>query len=503
MTAETTTVAGNNDPVLHAEQRAVVAFVVAHPEASVFLTGPAGTGKSLTFRAMATALRRRGTKIGIAASTGRAAIDIDGATLHSWAGLGVELPRTEPEFEALVKRIHNSRAGRRWTETQTLFIDEISMVRADLFNIVDRLGRHLRRKPELPFGGLRLVMVGDFFQLPPVLTDADKARPVLPYVPPGAAAAAASWNGPIVVEILSSNSEEKEDEQEDEEEDIKERPLFAFESEAWRHLRPQTFELTHVWRQHDDPVFLEHLRGIRRGHLTDAARAALESRVILPLPQASADRLITHIMSLNREVDAINARELRQLKGTLMTYAAQDWARDKEPPEAWFKALRAPAVLELRVGAQVMLVKNVPDEGLVNGTVGRVVGFHPGRASGPGTVNECYPYVKFPARGVNNKWPEVTRLMTPLSWEKRDTFDGPLVASRKQVPLILAWAVSSHKAQGQTITCDMVASLGSVFEYGQAYVMLSRVQRLSQLYLESFDPQAIRAHPRVLEAFPQ
>jgi ATP-dependent DNA helicase PIF1 len=461
---------------LSPEQQAVVDTALAEPYAHLFLTGDAGTGKSHTLLHLIHALATAGVAVAVTASTGVAAIDIGGRTLHWFAGLLVDQPDESPA--SIAARLgEKAKARARWRQTHTLVIDEISMIDAYDLDRVDGVARHMRGALDVPFGGLRLIACGDFFQLPPV---AKLGRPPM---------------------------------------------RFAFESRAWTQARPRLFDLRHSHRHEDDAVFATQLLPlVRRGECSPAVRAAIQACVGRAL---APDAIVTHIMPHNAEVDRINARKMAELPAPEHVFVAVDDVAPHARAQV-LKEVRAPATVALKAGAQVMLLRNLDmDLELVNGAVGLVRGFAlamefaaPGEpafrelhsrrerqrvvraASTPLEAPDApagFPIVEFIGHGrqpgdTHNVWAEVR----PVLWEVFEPGRRASVASRQQVPLVPAYAMSVHKSQGQTITCSVVADLGPrIFADGQAYVLLSRIRTLGQLSLQAFAPASIRADARV------
>jgi len=431
-------------PPLSADQQAIVAFARAHPAASLFVTGPGGCGKSVALEAVAAALRGAGT-VAITASTGLAAVEVGGVTLHSFLGLGMHADTTDAaQRDALIAAM-SAKKKQALREARNLIVEEVSMVSGAFFTNLDMVLRSVRLGPDaahLPMGGLRLLIFGDFFQLPPVMP------------------------APVV---------------------------FAFESPAWPALAPRAFELGEDFRHAGAAnTFAQMMAEVRRGLVTPATAAALAARV-LPPPPADSGALVTYIFPHNADVDAMNAERLAALPGAARRFAADDVVMQGARPGGGggdpFAKTRAFPVVELKVGAQVMLTRNLlldpeGDTGvtLANGMVGRVFAFG----------DDGWPLVSFAP------WHAQAVPIKPEKWEIRASAGGPLLAVRYQLPLQLAYAMSGYKSQGQTITCAVVADLGKSFGPGQVYVILSRVRRLEQLYLRSFDATKIYAHPKVV-----
>lgn len=425
--ARTTDDAGPDAPALNAEQVAIVQLV--RDGHSLFFTGAAGTGKSRVLGAVIGEMPAESTAV--TAMTTSAAALIGGTTLHAFAGIGSD---DRPLSELIASA--GSRARDTWRRTKLLIIDEVSMLSAELFDKLDAVARVMRGS-DAPFGGLQLLLCGDFFQLPPVLKR-------------GAAGA-----------------------------------LFAFQARAWQGCGLKAVQLTTVHRQADAEL-VRLLHDVRVGSLSARSLALLQrcERTDLEAtcpPGVVPTRLFTH----RADCDAVNAHELGALAGATHRFAARDsgtGARGRTPSQLLSAAAIAPEQLELKVGAQVLLLRTVsaPD-GLVKGTRGRVARFAPGSG---------LPVVAF-ANGVEHT---IERQPFLHVVERR------VAACRSQLPLALGWAISVHKSQGMTLDCVEV-SLGRAFEFGQTYVALSRCRALGGLRVRDFDATAVRAHPDVLDFY--
>jgi len=417
---------------------------------NVFLTGGGGVGKSYLLSAIYTefpGLKQRLSKrknpdcvsklprIQMCALTGCAALLLGhkAKTVHSWAGIGLG---KESVAELYIKICRNRKAKKNWLCTDLLIIDEISMMTAELFDKLDSLGKKIRAN-KLPFGGIQLLIVGDFFQLPPV-----------------------------------SKGEEVQ---------------FAFESAAWLTAITSSVELTIIQRQKDE-AFQKILKEARVGSLTRESVQVLTERQ----QRDWKDNKIrpTLLFPRRSEVDMINDTNLKALQGRKYTYNARLVHDGKAPAgftekdEAFQKVLAIfdsaasySKELVLIVGAQVMLIANTnPMEGLVNGSRGVVTGFC--------SYSEL-PIVEF----VNG----VKKTVGAHTWP----IEEYEFVSRSQIPLQLAFAYTIHKCQGSTLDSALVDIGSGIFEYGQAYVALSRVRSLEALYVYDFDKTAFRAHPKV------
>ncbi|KAJ3480472.1 hypothetical protein NLI96_g8332 [Meripilus lineatus] len=498
------------------EEQIKVLRMVVEEEQNVFFTGSAGTGKSLLLRAIISALRKKHAKkpevISVTASTGMAASNVGGMTIHSWGAITPGMTN----IEKLISYIKTCRpAHQRWKATKVLIIDEISMVDGHLFDTLATLADRLRKKTDRPFGGIQLVVTGDFFQLPPVTKGKD--------------------------------------------------PFFAFQSEAWSRCIENIVTLKQVFRQKDSQ-FVDLLNEMRQGVISESARAVFRG---LSRPLTTTDGLLpTELFPLRTEVERSNAARLQSLPGSVHAFEARDSgnaAPDKR--KRLFESMVAQGRVELKRDAQVMLIKNV-DENLVNGSVGRVLGFYnlavanastvcpsgslsstpvkkegaPNSARGKSSSQEsssngktptavrnievgedgrtpiaCCPSItdgkensRVPLSKIKSKDEDLYPLVeffTPQGKEivllLRDEFrvednEGKLLARRVQVPLVLAWAMSIHKSQGQTIQRVKI-DLGKVFEKGQSYVALSRAASLDGLQVLRFDPNKVSAHPTVIK----
>ena len=408
---------------------------------SFFLTGAGGTGKSYTIRSIIDALTKADKDVALTAMTGCAALLLGrGAkTLHSWAGIGLG---KEPVDVILQKLRKSFKAKKGWQSADTLIIDEVSMMTPDLFDKLDLIGRAILRV-DRPFGGIQIIAVGDMYQLPPVNKENTGA-------------------------------------------------FFVFESQTWKHVMQNAVVLRQIHRQ-SDPVFLKILDEARAGRLSQESIKTLESRRTTEWKKLEIKP--TLLFTKRADVDQINITQLQKCEGEdkvfrVRTNKTQKYLTshsiDQVTEYAIDKMDKSGAYvpeLTLRKGAQVMLLTNkFMDHGLVNGSRGVVESFCEGLAG--------YPYVKF----INGE----TLLIDPHTWPSEE-IEG---LERQQIPLRLAYAVTIHKAQGATLDCALIDIGRNTFEYGQAYVALSRVKSLDCLYIWDLDPTAFRVHPKV-EAFLQ
>ena len=415
---------------------------------NIFLTGPAGTGKSFLFRYIKQQLQQIFPGgVAVTAPTGVAAVNVGGQTIHSWAGVGLG---RGPGHKIVAKVMKSAKASARWRSAKVLLIDEISMLDNELFEKLSLVGAAVRGSP-IPFGGLQLVLCGDFFQLPPVGMG---------------------------------------------------RKSFAFKAPAWKSAGLLTRELTEVIRQRSDKPFISILNEIRRGHASASALRMLAdchvSRKARPVDGICATRLFCK----NSSVDEENEARLTALEGSARVYESHDlfkgMAQNNVAARAKVAAsanTKVPSTLTLKVGAQVVLLRNIdPEAKLVNGSRGIVVKFEESRTeAGKGVYGHvCCPGVMCPV--VKFDCGTTRRIEFFESWVGAGTFGS---VSRVQLPLKLAWALTVHKAQGMTLS-RVELEVGDAFDHGQVYVALSRAQSRQGLWISgTISAHAITAHPDV------
>lgn len=405
---------------------------------NIFLTGSGGTGKSYVLKYLLTEFKKRNRHYALTAMTGCAALLLENkaTTLHSWAGVGLG-KEALPKLVSDIRR--SSKAMRRWLLTDTLIIDEVSMMPPEFFEKLDAIAKRLRSSQK-PFGGIQLIFVGDFFQLPPV-------------------------------------NKEKEDKD----------PDFIFEIPLWKTMDFNVIDLKEIMRQ-KDPVFHEILNEARIGQLSNKSLVILKERQNLNWKKLEIKP--TLLFPQRGIVNSINMQNLKKLQGDQYSYKVStisatavtqqmQYSIDKTNRDSSYEE-----ELLLKVGAQVMLIINLPsssETNLVNGSRGVVTGF-----SGPSHT----PLVKF--LGYENPIP-----IEHYYWEVAD-FEG---VKQKQIPLRLAYALTIHKSQGSTLDSALIDVGPNTFEYGQAYVALSRVKDLESLYLWDIEKGAFKAHPKVIEFY--
>jgi len=386
---------------------------------NVFLTGSAGTGKTFLLNKFIFYLKKKKIRVGITASTGIAATHIEGRTIHSWSGMGI---KQEMNDKAIKKLIKNEELDNRIKGSRVLIIDEISMLDAGRLDLVDEICKAVRGN-SLPFGGLQIVVCGDFFQLPPV----DQER----------------------------------------------KAKFAYESLAWQSSDIKVCYLEKQHRQ-EDLNFVEILNKIRNNEAGQEELDCLKKRLYKSIDcSMKPTKLYTH----NADVDAINNYELSRIPGEEKVYYMTSYG-PKELVSFLKRSCMAPEELKLKVGAVVMFVKNNFDAGYVNGTIGKVISFE----------DNDYPIVETKA----GNW----IIASPAGWNIEE--DDEVIASIRQFPLRLAWAITIHKSQGMNLDVAEI-DLSKAFELGMGYVALSRVRTLNGIRLMGINEFSLKVNQTIVE----
>ena len=423
---------------------------------NIFLTGPGGSGKTELIKRMVQASEMGGKKYQVCALTGCAAILLNckAKTVHSWAGIGLASGSIE---EVVRKVIGNKFKIKQWKSVDILIIDEVSMMSLKLFEILDLIGRKVRKNKIKPFGGIQVVFSGDFYQLPPVGND----------------------------EISSA---------------------FCFESDHWPGTFDSVVELKTIFRQ-TDKIYTTILNQIRVGKLYKSSLDHLNKHINKVVSDDSLFKP-TILLPKRKQVELINAEELdklgdvEQYKYVLTRSSVIDLAgaSDKYKKDASSLSLydvsesqqemeynylvnntMAEKEIILKKGSQVMCVANIDMESsqpIVNGSQGVVLEFIGG-----------LPVVQF-----NNG---SKRSISYHNWISENV---PSVGI-KQIPLIHAWAITIHKAQGVSLDLAQIDAGSNIFECGQTYVALSRIKSLEGLYLTAFDPQKIKVNKKVQDFY--
>lgn len=398
---------------------------VNHTHRSIFLTGKAGTGKTTFLHRLKMHSLKR---LVVVAPTGVAAINAKGVTIHSFFQMpfGPILPDTDLNASKGFNRKFSKTKINIIKSMDLLVIDEISMVRADLLDGIDRTLRRFRNRNKV-FGGVQVLMIGDLQQLSPVIKEQE-------------------WE---LLKHVYANG-------------------FFFSSKAFRDCNAITIELQHIYRQ-ENPKFIEILNEIRNNALSQRAADELNKRFVpdfTPAPDAGYISLTTH----NNKAEATNRSELAKLTTKPFTYRAE--VDGKFPEYAYPNAVD----LELKVGAQVMFVKNDSDPAkrYFNGKIGKVI-----------LLDRDEVVVHCPEDDFNIN-------VTPETWEninyavdaETKAITEEKIGSYTQMPLRLAWSITIHKSQGLTFEKAIIDSAGA-FAHGQTYVALSRCKSLEGLVLKS------------------
>ena len=420
---------------------------------NIFLTGPGGSGKTELIKRMVASCEAKQKKFQVCALTGCAAILLNckAKTVHSWAGLG--LANGTPD-EVVRKVIGNLFKIRAWKKVDVLIIDEVSMMSLKIFEILDMIGRRVRKKGDKPFGGIQVVFSGDFYQLPPVGNDPSSSA-------------------------------------------------FCFESAQWATTFDTVVQLKTIFRQ-TDKTYTDILNQIRVGKLYKSGLEQLNKHVNKPIPTSLLFKP-SILLPKRKDVELINATELAKLGAVeqytymLAKVSPTELAPVTKPnngEKAWadisdsqkemeysglINNIMADKEILLKKGTQVMCIANIDMESptpVVNGSQGVIVEFVGG-----------LPVVQF---GSGEK-----RTIGFHNWVS-ENFQSIGV---KQIPLIHAWAITIHKAQGVSLDLAQIDVGSSIFECGQTYVALSRVKSLEGLYLTALDPGKIKVNKKVQEYY--
>lgn len=399
------------------------AFLIMKTGVNIYLTGSAGSGKTYLLNKYINYLESHNIPVAVTASTGIAATHMNGMTIHSWSGIGIKNFLDEKGLSELEEKKY---LWKRFEKARVLIIDEVSMLHASQLDMVEKVCRRFKRNDK-PFGGLQVILSGDFFQLPPI----------------------------------NKNGNENES-------------GMIFRSIAWQILNPAVCYIEEQHRQEDNSL-LEILNTIRSNKIEEKHYEILQSLIGKKLKDnIKATRLYTH----NINVDNINNIELSQIQGEEVVF--QMISSGKEHiVDILKKSCLAHEQLRLKIGAEIMCIKNNMELGYVNGSRGKVIGFEKETRN---PIIELY----------NNR----KIILKPELWAIEE--DGKIKASISQIPLRLAWAITIHKSQGMSLD-NAEIDLGSTFAYGMGYVALSRVRTLEGISLVGFNNEALRVDPKVLE----
>ncbi len=400
---------------------------------NVFITGPAGSGKTYVINEYIKYLREHAVDVAVTASTGIAATHIGGMTIHSWSGLGIRDTLTDYDIDDLMERQY---LYKRFEKTKVLVIDEVSMLHNYRLDLIDWICRQMKHN-EKPFGGMQIILCGDFFQLPPVTRTGN--------------------NRTFSDEPFGKTVESE----------------FAYKSQSFLASK---FTICYLEEQHrqKDNTYLSILNQIRENRVTTHTIELLKSRInVLTDQSGNSTRLYTH----NIDVDVVNKKHLDLIPGTSKKFYMTTKG-SSGLSETLKKSCLSPEELELKVGAKVMFTKNHPEGLYVNGTLGVVKEFN--------SFGE--PVV------LTNSGMEIS--VVTQSWKIEE--EGKVKAEINQYPLRLAWAITVHKSQGMSLD-SMEVDLTKSFVKGMGYVALSRVRSLEGMKLLGFNDMALLVDPEVLE----
>ena len=414
---------------------------------NIFITGPGGCGKSYLIQQIYKDAIKNNKRIYVTALTGCAAVllECDATTIHTWGNIGI----ANEDYDKILKKIILYKKKDNWLKTQILVIDEVSMMSQYLFELIDYIAKKIR-KNNIPFGGIQLICSGDFYQLPPVAFNVSD----------------------------------------------KKKKNFCFESPLWELTFNKCLVFDKNYRQYNDKEYETILKEIRNNNLSidniekllDRTKKVIQKDIIMyptilfPLKKMTDDynnKQFKNVIKENPEVE-IKTFKPKIHKYNKITKKYDILENNKKTEIIKNKCLKSSMLddeINLCIGCKVMVITNIDFENeIVNGSQGVIINFI-----------DNLPLVKFK---------NCERVIEQMTMKTSD--DQYMIY---QIPLILSWALTIHKAQGISLDSARINLGSSVFEYGQTYVALSRVKTLNGLYLDSIDFKKIKTNPKVIKFY--
>ena len=415
---------------------------------NIFITGPGGCGKSYFIKKVYEDAISKNKNIKVTSMTGVSAILLKckATTIHKWGNLGLGTGDENNVYKKIIK----FRLTSNYLNTEILIIDEVSMMSEKMFELIDYLCKKIRNN-QLPFGGIQIIMSGDFYQLPPVSKDKN---------------------------IVSESN-------------------FCFQSKLWEFTFDKNYIFDKNFRQIKDDKYFKMLQEIRIG---EPSFDTIIHLVECTKKKQNSELKPTKLYPIKKLAEKVNNNQLKNMKNEKIYEYTPYISCEQEVIN--ISSIKVKSIrddinfliknsmfeenLKLCIGCQVMCIANVDQENnLVNGSQGVIKSFEYCQ-----TNKKNYPVIKF--ENIENEI-----LLKEHSWE----IDENNIYSVKQIPLILSWAITIHKSQGISIDNALIDIGNSIFEYGQTYVALSRVKSLDGLYLTEVKANKIRANPNVIEFY--